>query len=302
MHLDKLIDDFIYFLAYERRYSKHTIIAYRQDLDNFFTFLKNKNNSDITVGNLNRLNAEDLTSYLANQHGGKKKSTINRRLSSIRSFFTFLSNTHEVNNSAITQFKGLKQGKHAPYALTEEQTISLLDYFIPTNTASWIETRDYTLLILLYGMGLRISEALGLDWKDINRKNLYIKGKGDKERIVPVLPIVWQELEELRSQTPSSASNAPVFITTHGSSKTPRLGPRYVQRLLEKARIKLNLPDHLTPHALRHCFATHLLVNGANLRSVQELLGHNSLSTTQRYLAGDIRYLIKIHNKKHPLK
>ena len=128
------------------------------------------------------------------------------------------------------------------------------------------------------------------------------KGKGNKQRRVPVLAMVRKALDNWRALSHLTKPKDPVFITDHAASKTPRLGPRYVQRLLEKARLELNLPDHLTPHALRHCFATHLLNNGADLRVVQELLGHSSLSTTQRYLASDMKRLTEVHQKAHPLK
>lgn len=297
-----MVEAFYTFLISEKRYSQHTVTAYRRDLSNLFTFLTEHKGTAPTPSSLENLTPETLTSYLASQHGDHKKTTLNRRLSTIRSFFNFLHLRFGLKNTKIINFKGIKHGKHAPYALNEQQTQALLQWVTPSAGDDWPAYRDYALMLMLYGMGLRISEALDLNWSDIREDSFYIKGKGNKQRRVPVLSIVTAALTEWRKRSPMNTAKDPVFVTTHGSSKTPRLGARYVQRLLEKARIELNLPDHLTPHALRHCFATHLLNNGADLRVVQELLGHSSLSTTQRYLASDLGRLTEVHKKSHPLK
>lgn len=300
--LEVMLEGFYTYLSSEKRYSAHTVAAYKRDLKNFFEFLTHHNGNAPTPTTLEHLTPEKLTSYLASQHGDHKKTTLNRRLSTIRSFYNFLHNRHGIENVKVVNFKGIKQGKHAPYAMNEQQTQALIQWIAPSAADDWPAYRDYALMLMLYGMGLRISEALDLNWSDIRDDSFYIKGKGNKQRRVPVLNIVAEALTQWRKRSPMNTAKDPVFITTHASSKTPRLGPRYVQRLLEKARIELNLPDHLTPHALRHCFATHLLNNGADLRVVQELLGHSSLSTTQRYLASDMGRLTEVHKKSHPLK
>lgn len=297
-----LAEAFFAFLATEKRYSVHTVKAYKRDLASFLGFLKVHLGTPPTPTELRALTPETLTSYLAEQHSGHKKTSLNRRLSAIRSFFNFLHLRYGLENTKIINFKGIKQGKHAPYALSEQQTTALLAWFTPSAGGGWHTWRDYALMLMLYGMGLRISEALGLNWGDIRQDSFYIHGKGNKQRRVPVLDMVRDALERWKAQSPKTKAADPVFITPHKGSKTPRLGPRYVQRLLEKARKELNLPDHLTPHALRHCFATHLLNNGADLRVVQELLGHTSLSTTQRYLASDTKRLTEVHQRAHPLK
>lgn len=297
-----LAEAFYQFLTTEKRYSTHTVSAYKRDLGDFLAFLKTHLGAPPTPDKLAALTPEVLTSYLAARHENRKKTTLNRRLSTIRSFFNFLHLRYGLENTKIVNFKGIKQGKHAPYALNEDQTQRLIQWVTPHPQSDWTAHRDYALLMLLYGMGLRISEALALNWDNVRQDSFYIYGKGNKERRVPVLKQISAALEQLKKVSPRTAAGDPVFITTHASSKTLRLGPRYVQRLLEKARVELNLPDHLTPHALRHCFATHLLNNGADLRVVQELLGHTSLSTTQRYLASDMRRLTDVHKKAHPLK
>lgn len=298
--LGHLTAEFYAFLSHEKRYSPHTVSAYRRDLENFFDFLKTHLGTSIGKGELAKISAMDLTSYLATQHQQKKKTTINRRLSSIRSFFGFLQSQQGVKNQAVLGFKSLKQGKHAPHALTTTQTKKLLAEITPKKRDSWHAYRDYALLLLLYGLGLRITEALNLNWRDVTGESIMIRGKGGKDRQIPVLSVVHDALQALQAQTPNTAPDAPVFYTDHGKAKTPRLGPRYVQRLLEKLRLELNLPDTLTPHTLRHCFATHLLEKGTDLRTVQELLGHSSLSTTQRYLSTDIKRLTEVYRGAHP--
>ena len=302
VQLNDALAAFCTFLTTEKRYSPHTVAAYKRDLSNLLAFLTAHHGHAPTTATLQSLTPETLTSYLASQHSDHKKTTLNRRLSTIRSFYNFLHLRYGLENTKVINFKGIKQGKHAPYALNEQQTKALLQWVTPSTNSDWATHRDYALMLMLYGMGLRISEALDLNWEHIRQDSLYIKGKGNKQRRVPVLDIVREALEGWRKRSPMNTAKDPVFLTTHGSSKTPRLGPRYVQRLLEKARVELNLPDHLTPHALRHCFATHLLNNGADLRVVQELLGHSSLSTTQRYLASDMGRLTEVHQKAHPFK
>lgn len=294
------LNGFLTYLRHEKRYSSHTVAAYRRDLASFFHFLKDHMGGRIREATLQNLSAAELTSYLATQHQNHKKTTINRRLSSIRSFFAYLNNQHKLKNPQVLAFKGLKQGMHAPRALTSQQTRTLLATITPAEGASWRAHRDYTLLLLLYGMGLRISEALALEWHDVASDAVMIQGKGEKARQVPLLDVVKDALAALHSTTPDNRPSEPVFYTDHKSAKTRRLGPRYVQRLLEKLRLKLNLPDTLTPHTLRHCFATHLLEKGVDLRTVQELLGHSSLSTTQRYLSSDIKRLSQVYRQSHP--
>lgn len=294
------LDGFLDFLRHEKRYSDHTISAYRCDLASFFSFLKTHLGGKVTDSTYQSLSGAELTSYLASQHRDNKKSTINRRLSSIRSFFTYLHHQHKIKNEQVLTFKGVKQGSHGPRALTSEQTKALLAAITPGKNGGWQSQRDYTLLLLLYGMGLRISEALALNWQDVPGDVVMVRGKGGKDRQVPLLDVVKVALRQLYNQTPNCDPTAPVFYTEHKAARTPRLGPRYVQRLLEKLRLELNLPDSLTPHTLRHCFATHLLEKGTDLRTVQELLGHASLSTTQRYLTSDIKRLTEVFRQSHP--
>ena len=299
--VDALQRQYFDFLAHERRYSTHTVAAYQRDLAEFTGFMQQHLAAPLNPRTLTQLKARDLTSYLAHLHDRNlTRSSINRKLSAVRGWFTYLSQRHQLKNTAVMQFRGLRSHAPNPAALNEKQTRQLLAAITPSAAADWQRWRDYALLLVLYGMGLRISEALSLNWQDLN-ETLIIQGKGNKQRRVPLLPRVADALTQLRQLTPEPAPTAPIFITQHGRAKQLRLGPRYVQRLLEKLRQELNLPEALTPHALRHCFATHLLQGGADLRVVQELLGHASLSTTQRYLAKDHKYLLAVHSTKHPL-
>lgn len=297
----KLVTDFLSWLRHDRRYSEHTINAYRRDLEAYFTFLKQHLGHGVTEHGLMQVRKLDVTSFLADGHDKKKlgKATMNRRLSSIRSFYKFLARHHKLVNTDVLNARGPRQRAPVPYALKEEETQKLLDYVHAAPDADWQEKRDYALMMMLYGLGLRISEALGLNLADVERDALRVHGKGNKERVVPVIPQVKAALDVwLNAHADANNPNAPLYIANRGG----RLNARYVQRYLEKLRLKLGLSDKLTPHALRHCFATHLLRNGADLRTVQELLGHESLSTTQRYLASDYARLQEVYNNAHPLE
>ena len=185
-----------------------------------------------------------------------------------------------------------------PKSLSADDAKSLLAAIFDRRGADWVKQRDFAVLILLYGAGLRISEALGLRRGDAPLSDwLTITGKGNKTREVPVLSAAAKAVDDYLAACPfDDGPSSPLFVSSRGSA----LGPRAVQRLVEELRASLDLPAHVTPHALRHAFATHLLSNGGDLRAIQELLGHASLSTTQRYTQVDESHLIQIHRDTHP--
>ena len=185
-----------------------------------------------------------------------------------------------------------------PKSLSADDAKSLLAAIFDRRGTDWIKQRDFAVLILLYGAGLRISEALGLRRGDAPLSDwLTIAGKGNKTREVPVLTVAAEAIDDYLAACPfDGGRSAPLFVSSRGGA----LGPRAVQRLVEDLRASLDLPVHVTPHALRHAFATHLLGNGGDLRAIQELLGHASLSTTQRYTQVDESHLIQIHRDTHP--
>lgn len=293
---------FLLHLTNERRVSPRTVAAYQRDLAAFLAFMKDHSGEALTPELLTNIKARDMTAYLAHLHSqGFKKTSINRMLSSVRSFYKYLGGRHDLHNTVVRTTRGLRQGKPAPVAISADRTNQLIEQMVPKDNASWKAWRDYALLLTLYGMGLRISEALSLKAADLGTDTLTITGKGNKQRRVPLLKPVRYALEQTLAKSPqiaASAAEQPLFIGNRGDT----LGPRYVQRMIADLRTQLELPDNFTPHALRHCFASHLLTHGADLRVVQELLGHASLSTTQRYLSQDTQRLLKVHTSAHPLE
>lgn len=298
-----LKEKFLEYLKTEKRFSAHTLSAYNSDIQVFFAFLHDHIGQAVTTDVLNKVRDTDISAFLASQWRHEMgKTTMNRRLSTIRSFYKFLNREKLVDNPYVAAHKGVRTPKPVPYALNESDTGRLLEALLKHARSSWAGQQDYALLMTLYGLGLRISEALGLNIGDLGQANVTILGKGSKQRIVPVLPQIQQVWREVLASRPADLPNgptAPFFVSLRNRE---RLNARHAQRLLEKLRMEQGLPDELTPHALRHCFATHLLMNGANLRVVQELLGHASLSTTQRYLASDAAHLIRQHQNAHPLE
>ena len=295
----ELLQRFLDHLAHERRYSAHTLEAYRRDLTAFLDFLQAHQGQRPTQASLMALKAQDMTSFLAAQHmAGLDKPSINRRLSAIRSFFKYMAKFHGLQNMYVITLRGQKTPPPNPHSLGIDSTEALLATLQKASTQGWQNARDYALMTALYGMGLRISEALGLNCGHVQADSLIVLGKGNKERRVPILPQVADALALNLRLHPHPTPDAPFFVAPRGG----RLGPRYAQRLLEKLRLELGLGNDVTPHTLRHCFATHLLHGGADIRVVQELLGHSSLSTTQRYLSKDMRHVFDTHQKAHPLE
>ena len=291
-------------LAKECRFSAHTVDAYARDLSLFFEFLNNTRRTLPTLSDLEKLEIRAFRAYLsarADKH--IEKTSLARELSTLKNFFKYLALKNIVKNSAISIVASPRLPKTLPRALDIDQTLNLLDAAQESAHLAkkeWQGLRDVAVFTILYGCGLRISEALSLNCGDIDHNNfLKIKGKGNKERIVPLLPVVVEKINAYLRACPYDIKNGdPLFLGARGD----RLSPRIIQRSLEKMRGCLGLPDTLTPHALRHSFATHLLAEGTNLRAIQELLGHASLSTTQRYTDVQIETLQKEYHQAHPLE
>jgi integrase/recombinase XerC len=222
-----------------------------------------------------------------------------REVATLKNFFKWLNRNHIIENTEITILSTPKKDKILPKSLDVDQTLNLLEVAADYAKEPWQGLRDVAILTIIYGCGLRISEALSLNIGDINHNDfLVIRGKGNKERIVPLLPVVKDKIDAYINACPYNLKHGEaMFLGARGE----RISPRIVQRTLEKIRLSLGLPDNLTPHALRHSFATHLLAEGMNLRSIQELLGHASLSTTQRYTHVEIEHLKKEYQKANIL-
>lgn len=292
-------------MAGVRRASKHSIEAYLHDVSGFLAFLHQHHGRSVGLNELATLEERDIRSWLAYRVGrGYKKSSNARALSAVRTFFRHL-NTHAgITNLAALQVPTPKLDKPLPKAPSAAQASAALKGLEHDDREPWIAARDHALAMLLYGSGLRISEALALTLDDIESgmDSLHITGKGRKERKVPLLPIVREAVAEYLRLSPyheAAFERPPEFPLFVGARGMP-LQPAVFQRTLRFLRRAYGLPESLTPHALRHAFATHLLGNGADLRDIQELLGHESLSTTQRYTHVDTERLLSAYNAAHP--
>lgn len=297
------IGDWTRWLESERRASAHTADAYRRDLAAFFIFLSDHLGGEPSLDDLQTLTPADFRSYLARRSAeGLARTSIARAMSTLRNFFRFLDRAGKVHNPAINAVRTPKTPSSVPKALTPEDALAAVKAAGEMQDKPWLAKRDMAIMLLLYGCGLRIGEALGLNGGDFGAgKNtegtLRVIGKGNKERIVPVLPIVAQAIAAYRDSCPHAiTTDDPLFVGSRGA----RLNAGVVQRQVRKVRALLGLSDSATPHAFRHSFATHLLAKGGDLRTIQELLGHASLSTTQRYTAVDEAKLRSVYEDAHP--
>jgi len=285
-------------LATVKRASRHTVVSYGNDLGHFIGFLNGHFGGRIAMAHLEKLQAKDIRAWLASRGGDYEAASNARALSTVKSFYRYLEKQGYAKNAAIFHIRSPKIKKALPKALAVEQAAQAMEEMGKHHNEDWINRRDLALLVLIYGCGLRISEALSLRYRDIPKGDtLSIIGKGNKERQVPVLPAVKTAIAEYVESCPYPlTSDAPLFIGARGK----KLDPAIFQRELRKLRAQLNLPDTTTPHAFRHSFATHLLSAGGDLRSIQELLGHASLSTTQRYTHVDKERLMSAYKNAHP--
>lgn len=293
--LKPIIQDWLDWLTDERKYSPHTLDGYARDLADFTTSF----DKSLTLKQLEKMDVRAFRNYISAKAAlGLEKSSLARHISTLRNFFKFLNARKIIKNTAISVISSPRRNKVLPKALDINQTFDVLEESKNFATNAWQGLRDTAIFTLLYGCGLRISEALNLNVGDIDSNDFVrIRGKGNKERIVPVLPQIKDAINAYLNECPYHLKNGePLFLGARGE----RLSPRIIQRQLQKIRAGLGLPENLTPHALRHSFATHLLAEGTDLRSIQELLGHASLSTTQRYTDVNIETLKKEYSKLKP--
>ena len=288
-------------LAKERRFSALTVEAYERDTRQFFQFLTGHCGGPPGIADISALRPADLRSFLAfRRTGGASARTLGRGLASIRSFLRFLERRGLANAAGAAALRAPRQPKSLPKPLTAADARRVVSAGEQLSEEPWIAARNAAVLTLLYGSGLRISEALGLageQLSDLADTVLRVSGKGGKTRLVPVLPVALQAVAEYRKLCPYHLD--PKGLLFRGARGGP-LNPAIVQREMKKMRSALSLPDTATPHALRHSFATHLLGRGGDLRTIQELLGHASLSTTQVYTGVDTARLLEIYETAHP--
>ncbi len=289
-------------LAHERRASPRTLEAYGDGVRRYLDFLQQHRGGAVSLADLGTIPAADVRAFLAFRRQGARPlspRSISQALSAIRSFHRFLDRRLGVANPALQLVKGPRVKPSMPRPVTEDQARGLiLEADSDPDMEPWEAARDVALLTLLYGCGLRISEALSLKRKDAPLgSSLRVLGKGSKTRVAPVLPQVAEAIEAYVEVLPFALdADEPLFRARRGGPYPPRRA----QALMQRLRGRLGLPASATPHALRHSFATHLLGAGADLRSIQELLGHASLSTTQRYTGVDAAGLLAVYARAHP--
>jgi integrase/recombinase XerC len=302
--LSAAVEDWQRWLRHERRASPHTLDAYRRDLAAFLAFLAGHLGKPPALADLARLTRADFRGWLAARSAADLQvSSTARALSVVRNFFRFLARHGRVDNAVLSTVRTPRLPRSVPKALTAAEAAEAVDAAGDHAREPWIAKRDTAVLALLYGCGLRLGEALSLNRGDAPRlrgeeiQTLVITGKGRKQRAVPVLPAVAAAIADYLTACPYAGDvDAPLFRGARGA----RLNPRLVQLRLQEMRARLGLPESATPHALRHSFATHLLAGGGDLRAIQELLGHASLSTTQRYTDVDAAALLAVYDKAHP--
>lgn len=288
------------YLAQERRASAHTIAAYQTDVGDFLRFLSFYDGDAPNIARLGALTRSDIRAWLAarNKRGLIAASNA-RALSAVKSLARRLVRDGKIEIGVLGTQRGPRLPRSVPKPLNAAEAEAALDNIDTLHDDPWLQKRDLAVLLLLYGCGLRISEALGLTRKEAPQAGgaLRITGKGNKTRIVPVLPVVAEAIAEYLAICPwPIAKDGALFVGAKGGPLKARL----IQRSLQMLRAQLGLPETATPHALRHSFATHLLAGGGDLRAIQELLGHASLSTTQRYTEIDAAQLLSVYQAAHP--
>ncbi len=291
------------YLRTEKRMSIKTVEAYEHDVRSFLLFLRAYQGEAVAVKTVAELHPRDVRAFLAQRRQeGLVARSLMRELAGIRSFLKHFTRSGIAVSGALTAVRAPKVGKTLPkpLAIKDARNITELDAFAGDARDTWILKRDAAVLALLYGSGLRISEALGLNREDAptaEKMHVTVMGKGGKQRTVPIVPVVQQGIDDYLNAVPwTLTAKSPLFVGARGN----RLSPRIIQRAMEVLRGAFALPETATPHALRHSFATHLLERGGDLRAIQELLGHASLSSTQIYTDVNAERLIALHSQAHP--
>ena len=279
--------------------SANTLTAYAADVRDFLVFLTHHQGGPQGLAPLTQVGISEMRSWMARLRAEEVGArSVARKLSAVKSFYRWLGERQGFEPTAVLSARAPKFEKKLPRPLSVDAARDLLDTVGTQSETPWVSARDIAVMTLLYGCGLRISEALGMTPAHLPiGEVLRIVGKGGKERIVPVIGPARDAVEAYLRLCPFDLSqNAPIFRGVRGGT----LSPRIVQQLMARVRLQLGLPATATPHALRHSFATHLLAAGGDLRAIQELLGHSSLSTTQAYTSVDTVHLMDAYNKAHP--
>jgi len=295
------VRDWQAWLRDEKRASPHTCLAYQRDLNHFLVFTTEHLGQAPSLADLAGLSTADFRAWLAaRSYAGLQRSSIARALSTLRGFFRWLKRRGLAENTALASLRTPKLPRSVPKALTAAEAGEAIDSVAELSDDDWIGKRDCAVLLLLYGGGLRIGEALGLTRGAApkpGQDSLLVTGKGNKQRMVPLLPVVTAAIGDYLAACPfAQDKDSPLFLGKRGGP----LSARRVQERMADLRNLLGLPESATPHALRHSFATHLLAGGGDLRAIQELLGHASLTSTQRYTEVDVAGLLEVYDRAHP--
>ncbi len=279
--------------------AENTLTAYRSDLLSYLAFITEHFGDATGLAPLKKASTSDMRAWMAHERArGVSARSLARSLSAVKSFYRWLAEREGFDPTAVLSVRSPKFQRKLPRPLAVEAARAMIDTVELQSQKGWIAARDAAVVTLLYGCGLRISEALALTGASIPLPDsLRIRGKGGKERMVPVLPVAREAVARYVAACPYPIeANTPLFLGSRGA----KLNPRLIAKVMEQSRMQLGLPATATPHAMRHSFATHLMEAGGDLRSIQELLGHASLSTTQAYTAVDTARLMEVYEKAHP--
>ncbi len=279
--------------------AENTLTAYFGDITEFLAFMTQHKGEQQGLAPLSKITITDMRSWMAQMRSGDVGArSLARKLSAVKSFYRWFAEREGFDPTAVLSTRAPKFQKKLPRPLAKDAAQAVLDTVEFQSKEGWVGARDTAVITVLYGCGLRISEALALNGSDAPLPDVMrIVGKGGKERIVPVIPAARDAVETYLKLAPFPRElDGPLFRGTRGG----RLNARQIQSVMQNVRMQLGLPATATPHAMRHSFATHLLEAGGDLRSIQELLGHASLSTTQAYTAVDTARLMDVYNKAHP--
>ena len=298
IELNVLIKEWASYNINLRNLSDNTVKAYSLDLKDFlyFSFQESK---AVLKSDLSDISSHTIRLWILTlRNRSLKASSLSRKISSLKNFFHWLENSHNIPNSAISKLDSPKKDKKLPRPITISEIKRLFNAFENKKEKQWIISRNQAIFLLLYTCGLRISEAIDLKTNALPfNTSVLVKGKGKKERMVPVLNITNQAIEDYKKKCPYPISSGEyVFLSIRGK----RMSPRSFQKALEKARNSIGLPSSTTPHSLRHSYATHLLNAGTDLRSIQKLLGHSALSSTQIYTEVEQKRLLQVYKSTHP--
>lgn len=299
--MNEAVAAFTEYLAQTKHYSVHTVAAYETDIHDFLSFYTDYAGVGAELADLARADTLCFRAWLASRarRNLAHKSTA-RAMSSLRAFYRFLRRQYGISNDSIGLISSPKVPRKLSKAIDSADVANMHEAIREIDSGdAWIAARDWALVVLIFGCGLRISEALSLRNRDIagRPETLCIMGKGQKQRVIPILPVVYDAIEKYVALHPYGASaDDSLFRSVRGLPMSPRMA----EKVVEKLRNYLQLPDYVTPHALRHTFATALLAGGADLRSLQELLGHASLSTTQLYTRVNMSEIENIYAHAHP--